>query len=178
MTPTAPDILAAAHARLASWSAERIADAMDIAERAPSSQEALQALIESEAMPDDGRDPYGAACAVLALLGQDRDDPAMLWRYGSRVMADQRQVERGRLGRRKPDALDRLIRQYLEELPDITPAALWRDFCRRAEDGFDSILADYVDGVLNFESQPGGRVVDIGFQAFRRRVQRARLGNH
>lgn len=178
MTPTAPDIAAAAHARLASWSAARIADAMDIAERAPSSQEALQALLDGEVMPDDGRAPYGAACAVLALLGHERNDAAMLWQYGGRVLADQRQVERGRMGRRKPDALDRLIRQYLEELPDITPAALWRDFCRQAGDGFDSILADYVDGVLNFESQPGGRVVDICFQAFRRRVQRARLGNH
>ena len=178
MTPTAPAIVTAAHRRLASWTAEQIANAMAIAERAPSSQEALQALIESETMPDDGRDPYGAACAVLALLGQDRDDPAVLWRYGSRVMADQRQVERGRLGRRKPDALDRLIRQYLEELPDITPAALWRDFCRRAEDGFDSILADRAGDELTYAIEPGGRLIDIGFQAFRKRVQRARGGIH
>lgn len=90
-------------------------------------------------------------------------------RAAARLLARHRSIRP-----RKPDALNQMIAGYLAELPDITPATLWREFSRIAEDKFDPVLIDCIDGVLSFEPQPSERWVNIGFQAFRKRVQRIR----
>lgn len=78
---------------------------------------------------------------------------------------------------RKLSALDRLIVDYLRELPDIGPAAIWGDLKRIAEDGGNTVVVEFDQeaGVLSWSPSPGGAIREICFEAFRKKVQRVRL---
>lgn len=107
------DILAAARYRLRGWSTEQVADGI----------EALQADDGARGIPDDGRDAFSAACALLALLANAQGDAVLFWRSGYGVIDSYRQAQRS-TGKRRSDALSELIRNYLDELPDICPKDL------------------------------------------------------
>lgn len=91
------------------------------------------------------------------------------------VFEAHRQAQRA-AGRVRGDALDDLLREMLEEVPDFTPINLWAEVSRLASNRTHPALDDYDPGldVVSFEPHPGAELRDIGFQAFRRRVQRLR----
>jgi hypothetical protein len=69
-----------------------------------------------------------------------------------------------------------LIRSAIYEFPSFSPSQLWAEFARHARVSGDGVLADY-DGLtdlISFEPAPGAELREIGFEAFRRRVQRVR----
>jgi hypothetical protein len=81
---------------------------------------------------------------------------------------------------RKLSALDRLIVDYLREIPDIGPAAIWADLKRLAEDGGNAVVVelDQDADVLSWLPSAGRAIRDICFGAFRKKVQRLRLRHH
>jgi hypothetical protein len=97
------------------------------------------------------------------------------YRYGYTVLMSHRQAQRAS-GPRQGDALDNLIRDHLDEVPDVTPKDLWGDFRQHAEEGFHPVLADFdaYTGALAFVPHPNAETDYIRFEAFRRRVQRNR----
>ena len=119
-----------------------------------------------------------ASAVFHALLAKGAEAAGDLHAYASAVlvlMESQRQAQRA-AGKSRGDVLDSIIREAVIDLPDFTPAMLWAEFARRALVGGDSALADYdpVADVISFEPRHGADLADIGFPAFRRRVQRAR----
>ncbi|MCX7058858.1 MAG: hypothetical protein NTZ79_17260 [Proteobacteria bacterium] len=162
------DILAAARYRLRDWSMEQIEDGIDALAR----QDDPHADSAAPGMRRDGRNPFSASCALLALLASAKGDAALLYRAGYGVIDSYRQAERA-TGPRRGDALNDLIRQYLAEMPTIGPKKLWDDFKGQAIDGFNEILTDFDDDsqVLSYAPWRGAESEDIGFEAFRKRVQ-------
>lgn len=156
------DVLAAARYRLRGWSTEQVADGL----------EALRADDGARGIPEDGRDPFSAACALLALLANAQGDAVLFWRSGYGVIDSYRQAQRS-TGKRRSDALSELIRNYLDELPDISPKELWDDFTGQAIEGHHETLTGYDEAakVLTYEPSPGAKFTDITFDAFRRRLQ-------
>lgn len=165
------DILAAARHRLRNWSPGQIEAGI----AALSSQDGRHGDRSAWVVPSDRRDPSSATSALLVLLANARDDAALLFQAGYGVIESYRQAQRA-TGPRRSDALNELIRQYLDEMSDIGPKELWDDFTGQASDGFSETLADFdEDGqVLSFVPRPGAEMEDIDFVAFRKRVQRVR----
>ncbi len=168
---TAADILAAARWRLRDWPAERIEAglqlvaglAMPISTGDPEVSKAMAAA-------KDGRNPWGALCALLVLHADAAGDPALLFAAGFEVLHAQRQAQQRRGG----DALDGLLRAMVAELPGWTPAILWMELARRASSGGDAVLADYnsLADTIAYEPQPRAPLRDLNKPAFLRRLQR------
>ncbi len=165
---TPDDILKAARYRLRDWPIEQIEAGID----ALAQQDGREVTLAPLDIPADGRNPFSASCALLALLASANGDAALLYRAGYGVIESYRQAERA-AGSRRGDALNDLIRQYLAEMPTIEPKQLWEDFKGQAVDGFNEILTDFSDDdqVLSYSPWRGAELVDIGFEAFRKRVQ-------
>jgi len=72
--PTAPDILTAARQRLRDWTDEQITLARARVDAALRSHDSLQDIFEASDIPDDGRNPFSAFCALLALLAHEERD--------------------------------------------------------------------------------------------------------
>lgn len=165
------EILDAARHRLRKWSPDEIEDGIAALAR----QTASHAVNALSVMLADRRDLFSASCALLVLLANARSDAALLFQAGYGVIESYRQAQRAMRPRRS-DALNELIRQYLDEIPDIGPKELWDDFTRQASDGFSDTLVDFNedDRVLSFVPRTGAKMEDIDFVAFRKRVQRVR----
>ena len=164
-------ILEAARYRLQGWTDAQV----DAGIEAVASHESAQADNAMQAIPSDGRDPFSASCALLALLANARGDVALLYRSGYGVLDSYRQAQRG-TRKRRGDALNELIRGYVSEMPAIGPKELWEDFKGQAGDRFSEILVDFCDEgqTLSYAPWPGAELEEIDFQAFRKRVQRVR----
>lgn len=168
---TAADIIAAARWRLRGWPAERIEDglqlvaglSMPISAGDPKVNKAMAAV-------EDGRNPWGALCALLVLRADAAGDLALMFAAGFEVLHAQRQAQQRRGG----DALDGLLRAMVAELPEWSPAMLWAELVRRASSGSDAVLADYdsLRDVVTFEPQPRAPLRDLNKPAFLRRLQR------
>ena len=165
------DILEAARHRLRGWTDAQV----DAGIEAIASQAGMHTDNVTPAISWDGRDPFSATCALLVLLANARGDAALLYRAGYGVIESYRQAQRA-TWKRRSDALTKLIAGYIAEMPGIGPKRLWEDFKGQARDGFSETLVDFSeeDGILSFVPWPGAEIEDIGFQAFRKKVQRVR----
>lgn len=164
---TAADIIEAARHRLRKWSPEQIEAGIAALAR----QNVPHAANAPSVMLADRRDLFSASCALLVLLANARGDAALLFQAGYGVVESYRQAQRAMKPRRN-DALNELIRQYLDEMPDIGPKKLWDDFCERAEDDH-TVIADFNkdDEELLYEPARGAEAIPIRFEGFRKRVQ-------
>ncbi|HUW38601.1 MAG TPA: hypothetical protein VMV91_14850 [Rhodocyclaceae bacterium] len=134
------------------------------------SQEVTQALAGIE----DGASRWSLLCSLLVLVAGTSHDVSLFYRAGFEVLIAHEQAQRGGV-RRRGDALDNLIAQYLVELEDIRPTDLWLDFCQQAEDGGSDVLDGYDGARLNYQAHPHDeKLTGIDFCAFRKRVQRLR----
>ena len=176
------DILAACDWRLASAAPAAVAEATirlsevldvdpDLASPAVDEIAALLTLEGGRAGTSTG---WTAVCAVAAPLALAIGNQPLFWRAGVVVLEAHRQAQRGRT-RRGGDALEILIAAYVQEMPEVTPAELWADFTHQAEDRCGDVLIDFdaTMGLLSYANHDDAPE-DIGFEAFRRRVQRAR----
>lgn len=164
---TPADILEAARYRLRNWSPGQIEAGIATL----SSQDGRRGDRSDWGGPSYTRDPSSAISALLVLLADARGDAVLLFQAGYGVIESYRQAHRAMRPRRN-DALNELIRQYLDEIPDIGPKKLWDDFCARAEDDH-AVIADFNkdDGELLYEPARGAEAIPIRFEGFRKRVQ-------
>lgn len=171
---TRANILRAAAWRLRRFPQELVDAALSAADDALRREGNPEAVLCSKALPRPIRADFVAACAILVGLGHVRGDNETFYRAGYVVLRSSEQAKRA--GRKRgADALNLLIQAYLDELPTVSPAELWREFGRRTEDG-DEILVEFDEEgeILTYARQPGGKLASIPFDAFRRRVQRLR----
>lgn len=173
------DIRAAAAWRLRAWPPDRIDAGLSrvarLVQQGIPFDEDHPAIAEALTILMDGREAWGALCALAVLHADRSGDAALFWSAGLEVLRAYEQAQRGST-RRRGDALDELIRVYLAELPDVAPVDLWRDFTMQAAEQWGGALADFDEraGLLSYEPHPGADLVEIDYAAFRRRVQRAR----
>lgn len=170
---TPADVLAAAERRLSGWSDDQRSLTLASADAALRSQAGLQQAFAVTVIPEDGRKPWGAFCAVCVLLAHEAGDMALFWQAASDLITADTMQKRA-AAPRGTDALGVLIMRYLGELPDILPSELWRELCERAESDVDDVLAGYENGRLYYCRKPGAEPVPISFNAFRHRVQELR----
>lgn len=167
----AADIIEAARHRLRDWSLEQIEAGIAALER----QNATHVVSDISVMLADRRCPFSASCALLVLLANARGDAALLFQAGYGVIESYRQAQRARArGTHDGDALDELIRNYLDEMPDIGPKELWDDFKTRAEDDHDVLVDTSESADILYAPYRGAAGIHIKFEAFRKRVQKFR----
>jgi hypothetical protein len=178
-TLTRPDLDAAIAARLSGFNAqavEKAAQALFIltgkGEGAPLDESALADFLDSFGMVPSGN-VETVSQALIATAARDAEAWHVFYLAAYAVLEAHRQTERAR-GRKGGDALDGLLRKLIAELPEFSSSLLWAECVRRADGAGCEILCDYdsTRDLLTFEHH--GAIVDIGFEAFRRRVQRIR----
>jgi hypothetical protein len=157
--PDADDILHAARHRLRDWTPEQVFAGL----------QRIESIADTKSYR---RDPHSAACALLALAAEATGDMAALYRAGIGLMAWYRQVKGGKGKAGKGDALHDLI---VTHYPETDSSDIWKDIARLVADRrFDEVLVDFVDDTLSYVPAPRAKIKDIGYDAFRRRVQRVR----
>lgn len=174
---TTADILDAARWRLRAWPAARIkagvalvaglvARGAAIEEDEPAAADVLDSVA-------DGRDPWGAMCALAILHAEAVGDVDLLYQAGFEVMVAHQQARRAST-RHHGDDLDVLILANITEMPDVTPVDLWQAFTEQAGDDCDGTIAEFnaATDTLSYAPRPGAMLRDIQFVTFRRRVQR------
>lgn len=165
------EILDAARHRLRNWSLEQIEAGI----AALASQNAPYTVSNIMAMLKDKRDLSSATSALLVLLANAQGDAVLFWRSGCGVIDSYRQAQRA-LARdaHDGDALDRLILNYLDEIPDISPKELWDDFKERAENDHDVLVDNESAEIILYAPYRDAAGIPIKFGAFRKRVQKIR----
>jgi hypothetical protein len=178
-TLTRSDLDAAIAARLRGFNAQAVEKAAQAlftltgkGEGSPLDENALAAFLDSFGMVPAGN-VETVSQALIATAARDVEAWHVFYLAAYAVLEAHRQAERAR-GRQGGDALDGLLRKLIAELPEFSSTLLWAECVRRADGAGCEILFDYdsTRDLLTFEHH--GALTDIGFGAFRRRVQRIR----
>ena len=174
--PTEDDIRDAALWRLETWPDDAIdAGSARLAKMLEKGVSLDSAVPEVAAMlanlPLDRRSPWSGLMALAVLHADAHVDQSLFFRAGMELMTSYRQAIHSTAAR-SGDVLSRKIREYIVEMPDITPEALWKDFTHQAQEGWGGFIIESTGDSLSYEELEGGPLQDISRSAFRRRVQR------
>lgn len=176
-TPTRSDLDAAIAARLRGFPPQAVRKAAQAifilapaGEGAPLDKNALVLFLTSFGLAPLGN-PETLSHALIATAAAEAEAWHLFYPAAFATWQAWRQAERAR-SRHGGDALDRLLRKLIDELPEFSPSMLWAESIRRTEGFGCDVLCDYDPDhdALTFEHH--GALADIGFAAFRRRVQR------
>ncbi|MBK8760423.1 MAG: hypothetical protein IPM03_08300 [Sulfuritalea sp.] len=140
----------------------------------------VAAVLAALRRPSDRRSPWSLACAVLADDAARQGDITGYWAAGIEVVSAFRQSRRGSHGNHvqapTEDALDALIKDYLEVDPDYVAGTLFNDFAAMAG-GHHRVLADFDEDGDELVCQlvhDDIRLANVGRDEFARRLQKVR----